>query len=551
MMAKITRALLTKYLEVLFIIAELCAATRRLIARHSIVYFAWHYLGVYLPWHQEFWVRMLLRSKRIVILAPRNHGKTEVVSKILPLWLICCNRNIRILMVTKSLELARRNSMLIRAELETNQRLIADYGAFYHHKESRIWQQATWQVVRSKAMKDPTFTAVGLFGAVTGNRCDVLILDDVIDQTSVTTPEQIAKCKGEIQGTYFPLLEPSGQTFAIGTRKNFNDIYGFLLKSPGWKAVVHKGVLRMPAKWHIEKLDEPWIDEDGFERFERVVIDSADRGVVLWPEMRPMEWCLEQKLIMGTPLWEREIQNNPVDEETAMFPMKYLKQCTDESLSYIDGRITPRIRRQYLAIIAGCDPAIVTTKQDAERKDSDYMCMYAIGIRRDGTRDLLAVHHERGLSPSKVQKAIKAFCRRVSPFRMAVESNAFGILHIDMIVEETDLPIIPHTTGLNKHDAYEGVGHMSTLFENLKFRLPYQTDEDKRRTDDLIQELHAFGADIHDDMVMALWITCFAVLRFLRGKALIRKRARTRIGNNVEEEQTTEATVREESPVKG
>lgn len=539
---KLTRPILTKYLEVLLLLAQVCAATRRLIATHSVCFFAWYYLGVYLPWHQEFWVRMIIRSKRILILAPRNHGKTEVVSKILPLWLICKNRNIRILMVTKSVELARRSSMLIRAELEGNQRLINDWGAFYHSRESVIWQQATWQVVRSKKMKDPTFTAVGLFGAVTGNRCDILILDDVIDQASVSTPEQIAKVQREIQGTYFPLLEPAGQTFAIGTRKNFNDIYGYLLKSPGWTTIEQKAVLRMPAEWHVEKLDTPWIDDDGFERYERVVITSKDRGQVLWPELRTMEWCLEQKLIMGTALWGREMQNQVVDEETAMFPLKFLQQCTDESMSYIDGRITPRMRRQYLAIVAGCDPALVTTKADAERRDSDYMAMFAIGIQRDGTRDLLAIEHERGLSPAKAQKRMETFCKRIGPFRMAIEANAFGILHIANIIEQTDLPIIPHQTGLNKHDPYEGVSHMSSLFENLKFRLPYATDEDKRRTDALIAELHAFGSDVHDDQVMGLWITCYAALRYLAGQARLRKKKRDKEEeNHVEENKQTEA----------
>jgi hypothetical protein len=518
------------------LLAEACAATRRLLATHSIVFFAYWYLGLFLPWHQQQWIRRLLRAKRIVILAPRGHGKTEIVSKLLPLWLIVCNRNIRILMVTKSAELARRNSMLIRTELRTNQRIIGDFGDFYHHKQSVIWQQSTWMVVRDKVMKDPTFTAVGLFGAVTGNRCDILILDDVIDRTSVNTPEQIAKVDNEIKGTYFPLLEPSGQTFAIGTRKNYNDIYGTLLKSQGWTKIVQCAVLRFPDQWHIEELDEPVVDADGFERWDHIVIDGKDPGQMLW-DARPMQWLLEQRLVMGSVLWEQEIQNNVVDEATALFPWRFLNQCKDESMSWVQGRITPRMRRQYVCIIDGTDPALVTSKQDAERRDSDNMVNVAIGLTRKGERHFLAIDVERGLSPAKVETRIMAFYKRTKPLRMLIERNSFGILHIHNLISGTDMRIVPHQTGLNKKDPYEGVGHLSPLFENLKFRIPYKTAEDKRITDALLEEFHGFGSDIHDDRVMASWIACYGILRYLGGQARIRKMKAKQLQGHIDEKE--------------
>ena len=511
--------------------AVCCAATRRALAKHSIIFYAWYYLGIKLALHQEVWAHVVTYSKRVVMLAPRDHGKTEIVSKIYPLWRICRDRNIRIVMLTKTQELATRNSMLIRAELERNPKLIADYGAFYHVKESFVWQQSKWVVVRSKAQKDPTFTAVGVDSAATGNRCDLLIGDDVIDEDSVTTPEKIQKIIRLIKGTYFPLVGRAGQIAMIGTRKNFNDLYGHLLKERGWRNLVQKGVLRMPAEWHIEDLDEPWIDEDGYERYERVVIDGSDRGVVLWPEQRPIEWLLEQRMIMGTPIWEREIQNNPVDEESALFPMKFLQQCKDETLTYHIGKIPPRVRKRYEIIMDGCDPALVTTKKEAERKDSDFMSMWSVGVTRKGDRHLLAADIERGLSPDEVQTRIGVFYRRTDPFRISIESNSFGILHIDNLIKNTDMRIMKHVTGLNKRDAYEGVGHMSPLFERMKVGLPYMTDRDKEITDALIEQLHAFGADIHDDQVMALWITFYAILRYLAGQARMRKSTERSTGN--------------------
>ncbi len=421
--------------------------------------------------------------------------------------------------------------MLIRGELAENPKLIADYGAFYHHKESRIWQQTKWQIVRPAAMKDPTFCAVGIDTTSTGNRCDLLIGDDVIDEDSVHNPDVVRKIISLIKGTFFPLVDKAGQILFIGTRKAFNDLYGHLNKERGWRSVVQKGIIRMPTEWHIENLEEPWIDAQGFERYERVVIDGPDRGVVLWPDARPIEHLLMQRMIMGTPLFEREIQNNPVDEESALFPMKFLEQCKDETLTYHVGKLPPRVRKRYEIIMDGCDPALVTTKKDAERKDSDYTAMFCVGLTRKGERHLLAAHVERGLSPKKVRTRIKAFYDRTNPFRYAIEANAFGTIHMEELIEGTDMRIMKHVTGLNKKDAYEGVGHMSPLFERVKIGLPYMTDRDKEITDDLIDQLHAFGADVHDDQVMALWITFYAILRYLAGQARMRKQSERSTGN--------------------
>ena len=529
---KLSRAVLSKYLPLMMKLAVCCAACRRKLAEHSIIFFSWYYLGVILALHQEVWAHLVARSKWSVLLAPRDHGKTETLAKVYPLWRIVKNRDIRIVMLTKASDLATRNSMLIRGELESNLKIKADFGDFYHHKESGVWQQAKWQVVRPTAQKDPTFTAIGIDAASTGNRCDLLIGDDVIDEDSVRNPDVIRKIIALLKGTYFPLVGKTGQIAMIGTRKSFSDLYGHLLKEKGWRSLVQKGVLRMPAEWHIEELQEPWIDENGYERFERVVIDSADRGEVLWPSARPMEWLLEQRMIMGTPIWEREIQNNPVDEETALFPMKFLEQCKDSGLTYHTGaRIPDRVRKRYEIIMDGCDPSLVTTKQEAERRDSDWMSMWSVGLTRRGERHLLAADLERGLSPDEVQIRIGVFYTRTNPKLMSVESNSFGILHIDNLIKKTDMRIMAHHTGVNKHDPYDGVPHMSGLFERMKVKLPYMTAEDRIITDGLIDQLHAFGADIHDDQVMALWITFHAILRYLAGQARMRQREQRSTGN--------------------
>jgi hypothetical protein len=54
-----------------------------------------------------------------------------------------------------------------------------------------------------------------------------------------------------------------------------------------------------------------------------------------------------------------------------------------------------------------------------------------------------------------------------------------------------------------KADPWDGVPAISVL---LKWILPYGTLEAKAFVDILTSELHGYGDEAHDDMVMALWM---------------------------------------------
>lgn len=500
----------------------LVSHARQQLGKHSILFFAWYYFGIKLALHQEFWVHRLLRSRRHLLLAPRGHGKSELLSKIIPLWLICRDRNERILIVAVSADNAQKHAITIREELQTNERLIRDFGKFYDPKKSKVWQQTRIQVVRSKNLKDPTLQTIGMTSSVTGGRFTRIIFDDIIDPDAVNTTELMEKTRNEVIGTILPLLEPGGTVWAIGTRKHFGDIYGWMLDNPMWTATINRAIIREP-KHEIVKLGHPRYREDGTEQWYVVNFPDGDSGECLWPEHKPMEELLLERMEMGTVLFNREMQNVIVDDETALFPMKYLKPCCDESISYFFGEIPPEVRSEFEVIAQGVDPSLVTDKKQAERTDSDYMVQVAIGLTPTRDRYLLALDRERGLTPDQVEKRIKTFYERIQPFRCAIEANSFGAIHTHNLIAGTGMKITRHDTGKNKHDPYEGVPHLSPLFENSKIHLPYRTDRDKAITDKLISELHAFGTDPHDDQVMSFWITEYLILRYLKGQARQRR----------------------------
>lgn len=500
---------------------------RTLLARHSIMFMARYYLGIKLTIFQEIWAQFFIRLRRACRIAPRNHGKTELI-KILIIWLIIRDRNVRIKLISVSHTLATANAMAAQYELESNPRLIADFGQFYDRKKSAQWKQDWYSVVRTKNLKDPTVHALGMDSAVTGGRCDILILDDPIDIKSVNTPELMQKTTTHITGTLVPLLEPQGKIWAVGTRKRYGDVYDFFDKNPQWKIAIDKAIIRFPENWWYEELDEPIIRDDGTEQWKRVVIGPGDPGEVLWPERMTMEVLLDLKHEMGSVEFGREYQGEVVSDEHAHFKRPWLEQCRDESISYVIGDIAEDVHGQFLFISGGCDPSLVTSEKEAKAMDSDYMVQIGLGLMPKGHRRLLKLDEGRGRTPDQVQTAIKVFYHSLRPHRYAIEDNSFGQIYHWQLVNKTGVICSKHHTGKNKSDPAEGVYSMSALFENAMMHLPYKTEEDKRITDRLIDQLHAYGADEKDDQVLALWIAEGNIQMYLAREAARRKREEAR-----------------------
>jgi len=495
--------------------------TRRKLADHSIRFFAWYYLGFDLSECQERWIYEMIRTRRGLVLAPAGHGKTEAIAHVLVLWLVARNRNLRILITMKSEDLAIKSIKVIKQELETNQRLIADYGSFYD--PANVWQARAITVRRDANLKDATVEAVGMLGAITGSRFDVIIFDDIIDVLSVQSESVRTKTEDYVDGTLIPRLEPNGVVWAIGTRKHYDDIYNHFLKNPIWICVEEKAIIREPAKWGIVKRKEPIVLDDGTEQWYEAVIYSDDQGECLWDDRWSIKILLLHRFTIGTVVFDREYQNKIVSDETALFKLAWLEQCRDETRSYVSGQLSVNQKSQYVAIIQGVDPSLIVSKKEAEAKDSDYMVVATIGLRSDGKRDLLHLFRDRGLSPAMVENMIKVVYYQFDPQYCLLESNSFGAIHAHNLIENTGMKLVRHHTGVLKQDLYKGVPSLSVLFENAKFSLPYATPKDQQLTDIFINEFYRLGSEAHDDIVMAMWIAESGISRFLTSQAARRR----------------------------
>lgn len=508
--------------EALNALATIVMAARQLrswMAKKSVFFFAWYYLGIVLFPFQRRWLHLVTKRQFALILAPRSHGKTEAIAKVFILWQIVRNRNVRILLCSKGSDLSIKSLKAVRRELRYNQKLIKDFGAFYSHNNT--WQDSQFQVIRDGNYKEATVEAIGILGAVTGGRFDVIILDDIIDSLSVVEPKQRKKVSEYVDNTLIPLLEPDGAVIGVGTRKHFDDIYGSIIKNKAWAVDTDHAIIREPEKYELVELDEPDVLPNGREVWFKAII-TGDPGEVLCPERWPMAKLLVLRHIIGSRAFNQEYMNTITDDATAQFKLSALQANRDESRSYIAGSISDAVRHEYQAIIMHVDPSLAISKREAEKADSSYMVMAATGIRPNRHRDLLAIERFRGVPTSEKFERLKTFYRRVMPELCFIESNSFATILIESLIEETDMKIIPHHTDGAKNDLYVGVPGLAALFENGTFSLPYRTLEDQQVTDTIIDEFHSFPLSNTDDIVMCFWIGDVGIKRYLMGQRNLR-----------------------------
>jgi phage terminase large subunit-like protein len=528
-MQKLTDEMIVRVIRAIAIVAVSHAALRRLFGQQSIIFFAWYYLGITLAPHQARWAKDMLKSQKHLFIAPVGHGKSET-TKVIAIREVAYNWNIRILILSKKGKtegVATKQLIVIKAEFKENVRLIRDFGRFYSPRN--VWQQNKITVIRTMKHKDCTIEAVGMLEAVTGGRYDLIIGDDIIDELMVYEAKQRDKTGNYFFGTIMTRLTPAGRALIIGTMKHHDDIYNRLMKTPGWKVTIDKAIIREPADYEIIPLPKPIIDKDGHEQTHQVVIHGDDRGECLWDDPTlPDAWTMERLLLkrFGTPrpIWNREYQSTIVDDATALFPRANLEKCLNHNMGYHFGEIPDVVRDLYRVIVVGIDPSLITSKKEAEQAEGDYFAAVIIGLRHgSGDRDILAQFRERGLSPDAVMNKVESIYNNAKPGYCFIEVNSFGEIHHWNLVHKKGMKILPHRTGKNKHDSYEGVPALSPLFENGMIHLPYRTEADQAMTDILTNELHGLGTEKHDDMVMALWIAERGVQRYLAGQANLQK----------------------------
>lgn len=161
---------------------------------------------------------------RIIISLPPRHGKSELITKNVPIWTLENYGRKNLILCSYGAELSTDFGRAIRDIIQDNESLL----------NLRVRQDAeranNWLTQQGGAMR-----SVGLGGPITGRGADVLIIDDYI--------KEIKEALSQVHRDYiwnwfvttaFTRLEPGGTVIIVATRWHHDDLIGRILKNfPG------------------------------------------------------------------------------------------------------------------------------------------------------------------------------------------------------------------------------------------------------------------------------------------------------------------------------
>lgn len=162
-----------------------------------------------------------------LVLVPRGHLKSSIVSVGWTIQQILRDPNQSILIRNAVWDLSRDFLKQISGYLQS-EALTMLFGHFC--LPSSLWTKEAVEIAQKSDLVDrqATITTAGLETALTGKHFKIIIDDDLVGQTNVTTKEQIQKVIQTFNDSE-NILNPGGKHIVIGTRWANRDLYGHLL----------------------------------------------------------------------------------------------------------------------------------------------------------------------------------------------------------------------------------------------------------------------------------------------------------------------------------
>lgn len=202
---------------------ELYNQQRQIAGKENLFIFNKHILGIekgksavkLSPFHKELcnFITDDMNRKKLV-LVPRGHLKSSLITIGYSLFRIINNPNIRILLLNATWQMAVDFLTEIKRHLRENEDLIKLYGDLSEGAEE--WSSDRITLKRTDHnIKGPTVWATGIESNLVGSHPDLIILDDVVNRDNSETSEQITKVTDRYRDT-LDLLEPGGQLIVIG-----------------------------------------------------------------------------------------------------------------------------------------------------------------------------------------------------------------------------------------------------------------------------------------------------------------------------------------------
>lgn len=356
--------------------------------------------------------------------------------------------------------------------------------------KERLFPQSTannWSATNIVCRNGARLTGKGFGSSVRGAHPYWIIVDDGLKDNVIYSSLQRNKSTDYFHSVIMNMLVPGGQIIVVGTPFHAEDLYGDLKTKNGWFVIEY-----------------PAIFPD---------------GRILWPQRWSFKDLMDKKETQGSIIFSRENLCRPITNESSIFPMEILTRSLlrMENYTLVDSREEFPIK--FSKVVVGCDFAI------SANVGADYAVFSVWGIDElTDERWLLHLYREKGAKFFEQMNVLRRINSRFRPDLIVMENNTFQQIFVETADTE-GMPVIGHTTGIDKYDLKTGWPHLSTLFERGKIHIPIGNVYSQQVKDLIFQDLGSVAftekglesVGSHDDISSSFWLADLAASRMTTG----------------------------------
>ena len=307
--------------------------------------------------------------------------------------------------------------------------------------------------------------AVGVHGDLTGARVDRLIVDDVLDPENCESDAGRKKLSAWYKAVAVGRLTKRARILVVGTAYHPKDLLHELSRLPGWKW------FRFPV-----------INKDGQS---------------LWPDRWPAQRIEHKKAELGPAEFARQLLCKARDDGESRFKQEWIDLAlrAGDGLTFLD-QVEPEDLEEGSMLFTGVDLAVQRMKR------SDETVFFTFLEDKKGRRRVIDITAGKYTGPEIIAKIIQIHDRYRSI--IVVENVGSQQYLVQFATENSNIPIVPFTTGKQKHDPIFGVEGMAIELFNSKWVFPNIGGRMHPELDKLITEMLFYTPSKHTgDRLMA------------------------------------------------
>ena len=444
-----------------------------------------------LSWHHLEWGDLVHRYKKLCIEAARDHGKSYYFSNAYAAWQLYkyakpkgtqfsarptkSNSN-RGYLFSFSLQQSVDLMEILKNTIEGNDK------------------SGAWASTNIVCRNGARLTCKGFGSSVRGAHPYWIVVDDGLKDNVIYSQLQRQKSIDYFHSVIMNMLVPGGQIIVVGTPFHASDLYGDL-KSKSIHATGNK------KGWFV--IEYPAIFPD---------------GRILWPQRWSFFDLMDKKATQGNIIFSRENLCRPITNESSIFPLSVLQQSLIGMEKYTVVRNRDDFPMKFNTVVVGCDFAI------SANVGADYSVFTIWGVDDERGMWLLNMYREKGKTFHEQIQMLKNINVRYRPNIMVVEQNTFQ----SIFVQEGDkqgLPVMGHTTGIDKFDLKSGWPAVAVLFERRKIHIPIGDKQSQDIKDLIFSDLGSVAftdkglcsVDEHDDISSSIWLASLGANKLSTG----------------------------------